>query len=124
MNAPAQILQFKGAVKWASGPGSAGITLLGKITESDGQFTAAQLSLLCSEPLTLPANLTDVSVDLRANGEVQLRSGASEWRVHCNTWQLHRDVGAAFFAAVPPRPTPWTRRVSWRVLLGVAATAP
>ena len=53
-----------------------------------------------------------------------LRSGAREWRVRCNTWQLHRDVGAAFYRAVPPRPTPWSRRLPWRVLLGIAATAP
>jgi hypothetical protein len=29
-----------------------------------------------------------------------------------------------FYGAIPPRPTPWGRRLGWRVLLGMAGTAP
>jgi hypothetical protein len=124
LNAPAEILRFEGPVKWEAGPGPAGITLLGRIVEPDGRTTAAQLSLICSEQPDLPANLKDLTVETTSAGDALLRSGAREWRVHCNTWQLHRDVGAAFYAAIPPRRTPWTRRLSWRLLLGVAATSP
>jgi hypothetical protein len=123
LNTPAEILRFEGPLKWETGPGPAGITLLGRIVEPDGRTTAAQLSLICREPPDLPANLKDLTVEAPSVGDVLLRSGAREWRVHCNTWQLHRDVGAIFYAAIPPRRTPWTRRLSWRLLLGVAATS-
>jgi hypothetical protein len=125
LNVPAEILRFEGPVKWEAGPGPAGLTLLGRIVEPDGQTTAAQLSLICREAPDLPANLLqDLTVETPSAGEVLLRSGAREWRVHCNTWQLHRDVGETFYAAIPPRRMPWTRRLSWRLLLGVAATSP
>jgi hypothetical protein len=124
LNTPAEILRFEGSVKWETGPGPAGITLLGRIVEPDGRTTAAQLSLICSDAPDLPANLKDLTVETPSAGEVLVRSGAREWRVHCNTWQLHRDVGTTFYAAIPPRRTPWTRRLSWRLLLGVAATFP
>ena len=119
-----ETLRFEGPVRWEAGPGPAGITLMGSIAEPDGRTTAAQLSLICREPPDLPAKLTNLTVETASAADLLLRSGAREWRVHCNTWQLHRDVGATFYAAIPPRRTPWTRRLSWRLLLGVAATAP
>jgi hypothetical protein len=124
LNVPAEILRFEGPVTWEAGPGPAGITLLGRIVEPDGRTTPAQLSLICTERPELPARLQALTVEKTPAAEVVLRSGAHEWRPHCNTWQLHRDVGAAFYAAIPPRRTPWTRRLSWRLLLGSAATAP
>ena len=36
--------------------------------------------------------------------------------------RLHRDVREPFYRAVPPRPTPWRRRVLWRVMMAFAAT--
>jgi hypothetical protein len=117
-----QMVRFAGPVSWVPGPGPAGITLLGRIQESGA--TPAQLSLIGPEAVTLPATLTDVTVEVTVGPAILLRSGSREWRIACRTWQLHRDVGVTFYAAIPPRPTPWTRRLTWRVLLGVAATAP
>jgi hypothetical protein len=122
VNAPSPIVRFEGPVTWVPGPGSAGITLLGRIQES--RATAAQLSLIGTQAVTLPVSLVDVTVESSSPVAVLLRSGSREWRIACSTWQLHRDVGVAFYAAIPPRPTPWIRRVTWRVLLGVAATVP
>jgi hypothetical protein len=119
-----QLLRFDGPVQWVSGPGPAGLTLLGKIAEADGSSTAAQLSLSGLEPLQAPAMLNDVTVEALAAQDLLVRSGAQEWLVRCTTWQLHRDFRSIFFKAVPPRQTPWNRRLGWRVLLGIAATAP
>lgn len=124
MNLASQIVHFNGPAKWVGGPGRAGITLLGKIVEPDGSVTAAELSLSGVQSLQLPPVLHDLSVEARAGQDLVLRSGAREWQVHCNTWQLHRDVGASFYAAVPPRRMPWSRRAAWRLMLGLAATAP
>jgi hypothetical protein len=117
-----QIVCFEGPVSWVTGPGAAGITLLGRIKESGS--TPAQLSLLGTAGVKLPAILDDVTVEAQSAPGILLRSGSREWCIACRTWQLHRDVGVRFYAAIPPRPTPWTRRLTWRVLLGTAATAP
>jgi len=107
-----------------SGPGRAGITLLGNLVETDGSVTAAELSLSDVQCLPLPPVLHDLSVEARAAQDLVLRSDTREWQVRCHTWQLHRDVGASFYAAVPPRRMPWSRRAAWRVMLALAATAP
>jgi hypothetical protein len=122
LNPMPPIVRFEGPVTWVPGPGPAGITLLGRIQESGS--TPAQLSLIGTQAVTLPADLVEVTVEDGVSAAVLLRSGSREWRIPCRTWQLHRDVGVAFYAAIPPRPTPWSRRLSWRVLLGIAATAP
>ncbi|HTY92323.1 MAG TPA: hypothetical protein VMC02_00425 [Steroidobacteraceae bacterium] len=122
MNPSPDIARFDGPVEWVSGPGPAGITLLGRIAEPDGSTTPAQLSLICRDPPVLPARWPDLTVAVTTPPEVLLRSDRGEWRIACRTWQLHREVGAAFRAAVPPRPTPWSRRLAWRVLFGVAGT--
>ncbi|HEV2703893.1 MAG TPA: hypothetical protein VGV09_19870, partial [Steroidobacteraceae bacterium] len=118
-----QNFRFQGPVRWIAGPGPAGITLLGLLCQADGESSAAQLSLMCSERPALPSTLTEVSVEALAVPDVVLRSGAQVWRLRCNTWQLHHDVGATFYAAVPPRSTPWTRRLGWGLLLAIADTA-
>jgi hypothetical protein len=122
LNPPSQIVRFAGPVSWQPGPGAAGITLLGTLDEPGA--TPAQLSLIGTEAVQLPANLTNVTAEVSPAAGVVLRAAACEWRIPCRSWQLHRDVGATFYVAVPPRPTPWSRRLTWRVLLGVAATAP
>jgi hypothetical protein len=118
-----QTVRFKGPVKRVPGPGRA-ITLIGTILESDGSDTAAQLSLSGVESAQLPALMDDVSFEALTAQDTLLRSGAREWRMRGANWQLHRDVSAMFYAAVPPRPTPWIRRLTWRVLLGIAAIGP
>jgi hypothetical protein len=123
LNTP-HTFRFEGPVTWVAGPGSAGVTLLGRLAQTGAEPGPAQLSLMCSEAPQLPASLADVIVEASAAPEVLLHSGAQVWRLRCSTWQLHRDVGATFYAAIPPRPTPWSRRLGWRVLLGIAGTAP
>jgi hypothetical protein len=124
LNAQTKTLRFAGAVKSVPGPGRGGVTLLGQLAEADGTTTPAQLSLICEQPQQLPSMLDDVTFEALTAPQVVLRSGAREWRMVCITWQLHRDAGAGFYAAIPPRVAPWTRRLAWRVLLGTAATAP
>ena len=119
-----QTVRFEGPVKCVAGPGHAAVTLIGKIVEADGGTTAAQLSLSYRGSAQLPPLLNDVTFEALTAPDVLLRSGAREWRLQGNTWQLHRDVGAMFYAAVPPRPTPLSRRLAWRVLLGIAALGP
>ena len=124
MNAPPQIIRFNGPVKCVAGPGRAGITLIGHVVEPDGASTPAQLAVNCLEPAQLPPTLHDVTFEALTAQDMLLRSAAREWRLRATAWQLHRDVGAMFYAAVPPRRTPWSRSLTWSVLLGIAAIAP
>lgn len=121
---PPQILRFAGPVRTVPGPGRGGVTLIGQLAEADGTSTPAQLSLIGEQAPELPAVLADMTFEALTAPQVVLRSGTREWRMACRTWQLHRDAGAAFYAAIPPRLAPWTRRLAWRVLLAAAATAP
>jgi hypothetical protein len=121
LNAPPEY-RFEGPVKWEPGPGAAGVTLRGLLVAS-GTRTPAQLSLMCSERPALPAMLMEVIVEMATASEVVLRSGAQAWHLRCSTVQLHLDVGAAFYTAIPPRATPLTRRLGWRVLLTLANTS-
>jgi hypothetical protein len=124
LNAPLQTLRFVGPVRWEAGPGPAWVTLVGRLAPESAaaQATPAQLSLLCAQRPQLPAELLDLTVQWLAPPAVVLRAGSREWPLACATWQLHHDVGARFYAAIPPRPTPWARRLGWRVLLGIAGT--
>lgn len=123
VSSPSQILQFAGPVSREPGPGAGGLTLVGSLGAPP---VPAQLSLIGARPPAppLPRRLTGVTVELTAPGAILLRTDAGEWRIACATWQLHQDAGAVFQAAIPPRPTPWARRLGWRVLLSLAATAP
>ncbi len=118
---PSPVIRFSGPVRWVAGPGPAGITLLGTISDPGGGSSAAQLSLHGIEPVPLPDTLSDVTFQALAAQDVLLRSGAQQWPLHCRTWQLHLDVGPMFYAAVPPRPTPLSRRLAWRLMLGIVA---
>lgn len=124
MNVSPQIIRFKGPVSWEAGPGPAGITLVGQIIEPDGRTTAAQLSLSGLQPLQLPPLLDDLTFEALTASDMVLRSGAREWALRGKAWQLHRDVRSMFFAALPPRPMRWSRRLGWTALLGVAALGP
>jgi hypothetical protein len=124
LNVSPQILRFKGPVRWEAGPGPAGLTLVGHIVEPDGGMTPAQLSLGGLAPPQLPPILNDLTFEALTAQDMVLRSGGREWPLRGRTWQLHRDVGAMFFAAIPPRPMPWSRRLGWTVMLGLVASGP
>jgi hypothetical protein len=124
LNLQPKTLRFTGPVRSVPGPGRGGLTLLGQLAEADGTSTPAQLSLIGEPPQPLPAVLNDLTFEALPTPQIVLRSGGREWHIDCATWQLHRDAGASFYAAIPPRLAPWTRRLAWRVLLGTAATAP
>ncbi|MFO1428126.1 MAG: hypothetical protein U1F11_14370 [Steroidobacteraceae bacterium] len=79
-----------------------------------------ELRFMAPEPDTLPAIVSDIDVYAIEPGEWKLRAHGGAWTVRARTLQAHRDVGAAFYAALPPPRVPWSARAGWSLLLSLA----
>ncbi len=113
------MIAFEGAVECRRSDGPVTLTL-------SGREPTVQLLLAGAEvPDTLPARLHDVRVSAvsgAAESELQhllLRARELQQALSCRSVQLHRDVAAPFFAAVPPAPVPLRARLGWSLLLQV-----
>lgn len=78
--------------------------------------------MLCgATPAGLPEVLEDVVVDRIGAGSYRIRSGGSEWPVAARSDHLHRDITAAFYEVIAPRPVPWGKQIFWRAVLGLVS---
>jgi hypothetical protein len=86
--------------------------------------TAGTLTLTFSgtAPADLPATLSDACVEASGTGAYRIQSGTREWQVKGGSLTSAREAAAAFYRALPPRPVPALKRLSWRLLLALAAT--
>jgi hypothetical protein len=115
-------LHFKGSVtcqRESAGP--LGLTLSGISPEHPGEVV--HLAFSGGAPPELPHVLNDVHVERLEPHRYQVSSGGRSWSV-TGVPHLHRTVGRAFYAAVPPRPVPLRKRIFWRVALALASSAP
>jgi len=103
----------------ASGP--VGLTLVG--WTSDHPDERVSLGFSGRAPEGLPEVLEDPIVDRLDEKRYRISSAPREWVVEATAIHLHREMAATFYRAIPPRPAPWSRRLLWRILLGLAATA-
>ena len=64
------------------------------------------------------------AVILTAAGEHRYRisSGSGDLIVEATSLHVHRDIGRAFYRAVPPRPVPLTKRLFWSLVLWLAGS--
>jgi len=114
----APVLRFAGrvrVVKSASGP--LGVTLIGAVPPDEIVHLA-----LRGPPADLPAQLEAPELWRCGASEYRLSAGERSLRVPASATFIHRDVGAAFYRAVPPRRVPWRKRLLWRALLALMAT--
>jgi hypothetical protein len=95
-----------------------GLTMIGRVAPDE----VAYLSLACTAPADLPAWLDDCAVQKVDAEHYRISAGERTWLLAASRCLVHRDVGAAFYRAIPPRPAPWPKRLMWRVLLGALAT--
>jgi len=117
---PERLATFRGAVSCRRAAGVLGLTLCGDTTEAPGEATA--LAFGAAAPAGLPETLLDPVVERLADGQYRIASAASEWLIEARSVHLHRDIGAQFYRALPPRPAPWAKRLFWRVVLALAAS--
>jgi hypothetical protein len=115
----ARTLHFRG---WIScrrdGEGPLGLILVGR-TSQHRREEAVQVAFSCAAPVDLPEALEDARVEFLGNNRYRLSSGDKSWTLE-GAVHVHREVAAAFYKAIPPRPVPWRKRLFWRVMLGLA----
>lgn len=101
------------------GEGPLGLILIGATVDRPGEVV--QMAFSAQAPEDLPDALEDASVERLDERRYLLASGTRQWFID-GVAHLHREVGAVFYQAIPPRPVPWRKRVFWRLALALASS--
>jgi len=117
---PERVATFRGSVSCRRAADVLGLTLCGDTSEAPGEVTT--LAFSAAAPGSFPETLADPVVERLAEGRYRITSAAREWLIEARSVHLHRDITAQFYHALPPRPTPWAKRLLWRVVLALAAS--
>lgn len=118
---PAQrlVAAFRGPVACRRDGGiRAGLTLIG--ASADGPAETLILTFMGPAPEDLPGTLSAPSVVALDGQCYRIASPPRDWLLCASAMYMHRDAGAAFYRAIPPRPVPLTKRVFWRLVLALA----
>ncbi len=114
----ALLAAFRGAVTCSRTAGA--LTLTGYAADSAEDRLI--LTLVSSSIPDIPDSLKGVI--LTAVGEQRYRIASGSWErvVEATSLHIHRDVGRAFYRAVPPRPVPLAKRFFWLAVLWLAGS--
>jgi len=112
-------VQFRGWIACRQdGEGPLGLILIGATADRPGEV--ARLAFAAPAPAGFPEALEAPRIEQLAQRHYRIVSGSREWTVD-GVAHLHREVGKAFSAAVPPRRVPWRKRLFWWLALRAAA---
>lgn len=117
---PETLLQFRGTVQCRSAPPPLGLVLSGYTSEHPQQLS--ELAFSGCAAAGLPPLLEGAMVESLGDGQYRIASPPSQWLLSASAVHLHRDVSAGFYAALPPRPVPWVKRMFWGLMLRLAAS--
>jgi len=113
-------IHFRG---WIScrrdGEGPLGLILVGRATQHRRE-EAVQVAFSCPAPVDMPEALEDAHIEFLGDNRYRLTSDDKSWTLE-GPIHVHREVAAAFYKAIPPRPVPWRKRLFWRVMLALAS---
>lgn len=118
---PHRVATFRGGVscrREAAGP--LGLTLIGWTAEHSEEKVS--LAFSGSAPDGFPEVLEDPTVDEVTPGKYRIASAPREWIVEARAIHLHREIAPTFYRAIPPRQAPWSKRLFFRLVLGMAAS--
>jgi hypothetical protein len=119
---PHRVVSFRGGVSCRrEAPGPIGLTLIG--WTSDHPDERVSLAFSGRAPETVPDVLEDPIVDRIEETRYRIVSAPREWVIEAGATHLHREIATPFYQAIPPRAAPWSRRLLWRILLGLAASS-
>jgi hypothetical protein len=80
------------------------------------------LTFISSSIPDVPDSLTAASVRAVDEHRYRITSASGHLVVAATSVHVHRDIGRAFYRAVPPRPVPLRKRLFWRVVLWLAGS--
>ena len=114
-------IQFRGWVACRrDGEGPLGLILIGATANRPAEV--AQLAFSAPAPANFPEALENPRVERSDAGRYRIVSGSTEWTIE-GVAHLHREVGKAFYQAIPPRAVPWSKRLLWWLALRAAANS-
>jgi hypothetical protein len=70
----------------------------------------------------VPPSLTAPEVIALDEHHYRIICSSRRCDIEATSAHVHRDVGHAFYRALPPRPAPLKKRLFWRVVLALAGT--
>lgn len=115
---PAPLAAFRGPVA-CSLTGNA-LTLSGAAADcADDRLIVTFIGQLIAD---VPGLLEGASIRAVDQRHYLIASESQELLVEAAAFHLHRDIGSAFYRAIPPRPAPLTKRIFWRVVLALAGS--
>lgn len=113
------LVSFRGGVSCRREPeGPLGLTLFGRTRESPEELASVAFS--GPAPEGLPEALEAATVEQLDQRTYRIACEGGEWLVSATAAHVHREVATAFYRVVPPRRPRWSRRVFWRIVLGLA----
>jgi hypothetical protein len=125
---PETLATFLGEVRCERSAPARALILSGMTAESRGEATSLILSGLARpegpDRLEGLDRLEDAVVEHGGGQQYGIRCVTGEWLVEATAVHLHREIAAAFYRAIPPRPAPWRKRLFWRAVLALAANRP
>ena len=116
------LARFAGRTQCRSLPQAPLALLIQGVLENHGS-ERAQLAFVQPVVDGLPGELPGALIERLDDTRYRLSSAGRAWEFTAARAYLHRDVGAAVFAAVPPRTAPLAKRMFWRLVLWVAGSA-
>ena len=117
---PEPVAHFRGPVSCLRGSAPLGLTLIGETPGHPGERTA--LAFSAPAPADFPAALEGAVIERVGAQQYRITSAPREWLIAAPAVHLHRDIGARFYRAIPPRRVPLRKRLFWRVVLALAAS--
>ena len=113
-------MRFRGGVSCRRDNAPLGLTLIGRTIDRSDEL--ATLAFASAAPQGLPEALEDATIEQLADGRYRICSGRRDWIFAARSVHVHREVSAAFYRAIAPRRVPWSKRLFWRIVLGMAAS--
>jgi hypothetical protein len=113
------LITFRDGVSCRREPqGPLGLTLSGRTRDRPEE--RATLAFSGPAPEGLPEALENAVVEQLDDGTYRITCEGGEWRVSATAAHVHREIATAFYRVVSPRRPRWSRRVFWRIVLGLA----
>ena len=109
---------FRGTVSCSRTAGA--LTLSGAAADSADDRLI--LTLISPSIPDIPDSLDAVILTAVGEHRYRLASGSRDLVVEATSLHVHRDIGKAFYRAVPPRPVPLRKRLFWSLVLWLAGS--